>query len=221
MNSIIIAFAILLLQIYEMTHYKFPLRYLPLTLAVLLLICGLISASSPRLVLAQQPTDTPAAATGVFITVVTDEPQINVRLGPSSTVYPVVGTLITGSTAPVFGRSPGGDWIQIEFPSAPNGVGWVYSPLVQVSPAGVTLQIVEPPPTPVPPATSTIDPTLAAQFIVLPTNTRLPTFTPPPTLVEIEYIQNTPIQASVPWASIIIAFAVLGMIGFLLSLIRR
>lgn len=204
-----------------MTQYKFYPPALFLTLTILLLLFGILSASSPDLVLAQQPTDTPAAGTGVFITVVTDEPQINVRLGPSSTVYPVVGTLVTGSTAPVFGRSPGGDWIQIEFPSAPNGKGWVYSPLVQVSPVGVTLQIVEPPPTPVPPATSTIDPTLAAQFIILPTNTRLPTFTPPPTLVAIEYIQSTPSQVGIPWASIIIAFAVLGVIGLLLSLIRR
>lgn len=205
-----------------MTHYKFHPRPFVLTLAILLAWIGILSASSPVFVLAQQPTETPAAATGVFITVVTNEPQINVRLGPSSTVYPVVGVLITGSTAPVFGRSPGGDWIKIEFPSAPNGTGWVYSPLVQVSPVGVTLQIMEPPPTPVPPATSTIDPTLAAQFIILPTNTRLPTFTPPPTLVEIEYLQSTPSQqAGIPWASIIIAFAVLGVIGFLLSLIRR
>lgn len=204
-----------------MTQYKFPLRYILFSLTILLLLFGLLSASSPDFALAQQPTDTPAAATGVFITVVTDEPQINVRLGPSSTVYPIVGTLITGSTAPVLGRSPGGDWIKIEFPSAPNGSGWVYSPLVQVSPAGVTLQIMEPPPTPIPPATSTIDPTLAAQFIVLPTNTRLPTFTPPPTLIHVEYIQSTPLPSAIPWASIIIAFAVLGVIGFLLSLIRR
>lgn len=219
MNSIIIAFAILLLKFNEMTQYKF--QYLLLTFPILLLLFGILSASSPDLVRAQQPTDTPAAATGVFITVVTDEPQINVRLGPSSNVYPVVGVLITGSTAPVFGRSPGGDWIQIEFPSAPGGKGWVYSPLVQVSPAGVTLQIVEPPPTPVPPATSTIDPTLAAQFIVLPTNTRLPTFTPPPTLVGFDYTQTTTTPVNTPWASIIIAFAVLGVVGFLLSLIRR
>lgn len=204
-----------------MTQYKFQLRSIFLTLAILLASLGIFSASSPVFVLAQQPTETPAAATGVFITVVTDEPQINVRLGPSSTVYPVVGVLASGSTAPVLGRSPGGDWIKIEFPSAPDGTGWVYSPLVQVSPAGVTLQIMEPPPTPIPPATSTIDPTLAAQFIILPTGTRLPTFTPPPTLVEIEYLQTTPTQSGIPWASIIIAFAVLGVIGFLLSLIRR
>jgi hypothetical protein len=220
MNSIIIAFAILLLEFNEMTQYKFP--PLSLTLFIPLLLLGILLASSPTFVRAQQPTETPAAATGIFVTNITEnEPFINVRLGPSSTIYPVVGNLPYGATAPVFGRSPGGDWIQIEFPSAPNGRGWIYSPLVQVSPAGVTLQIVEPPPTPIPPATSTIDPTLAAQFIIIPTNTRLPTFTPPPTLVSFEYIKPVPSQAGVPWASIIIAFTVLGVIGFLLSLIRR
>lgn len=191
------------------------------TSAILLFLLGISRASSPRPVLAQQPTETPAASTGLFITVVTTEPQINVRLGPSSTIYPVVGVLLTGSTAPAFGRSPGGDWIQIEFPSAPGGRGWVYSPLVQVSPPGSTLQIVEPPPTPVPPATSTIDPTLAAQFIVQPTTTRLPTYTPAPTLAGFDFSQPSAERMEIPWAAIIIALAALGAIGFLLSLIRR
>lgn len=217
-NSIIIAFAILLSEIYEMTTHKFPLFT---AISILLLLIGFSPASSPDPVLAQQPTDTPAAVTGLFITVTTTEPQINVRLGPSSTVYPVVGTLLTGSTAPAFGRSPGGDWIQIEFAPAPGGKGWVYSPLVQVSPLGSTLQIVEPPPTPVPPATSTIDPTLAAQFIIQPTGTRLPTYTPAPTLAAATFEPSGQTFTNVPWASIIIALAVLGVIGFLLSLIRR
>ncbi|NWF63352.1 MAG: SH3 domain-containing protein [Chloroflexi bacterium] len=200
---------------------KIQFQLLLWTLSVLLALFATAPASSSTFVLAQQPTQTSAAASGVFITVITEEPQINVRLGPSSTVYPVVGILLRGATAPVFGRSPGGDWIQIEFPSAPNGRGWVYSPLVQVSPAGVTLQIMEPPPTPVPPATSTIDPTLAAQFIVIPTSTRLPTFTPPPTLVGFDYEPSPPVLAGIPWASMIIAFGVLGITGFLLSLLRR
>lgn len=201
-----------------MTLSKFQ-TILP-ALLVFFLGIGLASASFPDPALAQQPTETPSPGTGLFITVTTTEPQINVRLGPSSTIYPVVGILFTGSTAPALGRSPGGDWIQIEFPSAPGGVGWVYSPLVQVSPPG-NLQVVEPPPTPVPPATSTIDPTLAAQFIVEPTSTRLPTFTPPPTLVPHEFSPAPSVQNDIPWASIIIAFFVLGVIGFLLSLIRR
>lgn len=200
-----------------MTQYKF--QPLSLTLTFLLLMVGTYLASSSTDVRAQQPTETPAS-TGLFITVVTNEPQINVRLGPSSTVYPVVGVLPQGATAPALGRSQGGDWVQIEFPSAPGGKGWVYSALVQVSPPG-NLQIAEPPPTPVPPPTSTIDPTLAAQFVILPTNTRLPTFTPAPTLAGFEFENPSGSQYNIPWASIIIAFAILGVIGFLLSLLRR
>jgi hypothetical protein len=157
----------------------------------------------------------------MFITVITEEPQINVRMGPSSSIYPVVGTLLRGSTAPALGRSPGGDWVQIEYIGAPYDKGWVYSPLVQVSPG--TLLVVEPPPTPVPPPTATIDPTLAAQFNIIPTNTRLPTFTPPPSLVVPSFTQAPSAGADQPAsrAIIIIALAILGVIGFLLSLVLR
>jgi hypothetical protein len=191
------------------------------TLLIVLFLAWTWTASNPAVVLAQQPTDTPASSTGIFITVLFDEPQINVRMGPNSSIYPVVGTMLAGSTAPALGRSQGGDWIQIEFPSAPGGRGWVYSPLVQLSPG--ELQIAEPPPTPVPPATSTIDPTLAAQFIVVPTSTRLPTFTPPPSLAVPSYTQPSSFYSadSVPLAVIIVALAILGLVGFLLSILRR
>lgn len=200
---------------------RFTFQRLRLILIFITLV-GFLPASKLTFVLAQEPTQTPAPTTGLFITVITDEPQINVRLGPSSTIYPVVGILLRGATAPALGRSQGGDWIQIEFPSAPDGVGWVYSPLVQVSPPG-SLNIVPPPPTPLGPPTSTIDPTLAAQFVVEPTSTRLPTFTPhpsftpKPTFISQQSVSNN----SIPLATIIIAFAILGLIGFLLSLIRR
>ena len=186
-----------------------------------LVFLGTFFASASTVVLAQQPTDTPAAATGMYITVITEEPQINVRMGPNSSIYPVVGVLPTGSTAPALGRSLGGDWVQIEFPSAPNKTGWVYSPLVKVSPG--TLRIVAPPPTPVPPATATIDPTLAAQFSIVATNTRLPTFTPPPSLTFPSYTEAPAVNYgnSVPLAVVIIALAILGSIGFLLSLFLR
>ena len=194
------------------------------TLFVTLISLGILFASnSTSLVLALQLTATPTADPGVYITVITDEPQINVRMGPSSTIYPIVGTLLTGSTAPALGRSPGGDWIQIEFPGAPNNAGWVYSPLVQASPPGM-LRIVEPPPTPIPPATSTIDPTLVAQFNIAPTNTRLPTFTPPPTLAVPEYMESSPnpdSENTFSMAMVIIALAISGSIGFLLSLFLR
>jgi len=192
-----------------------------LTIFIALIFLGSFFASTSPVVLALQLTATPAADAGMYITVITDEPQINVRMGPSSSIYPIVGTLPTGSTAPALGRSPGGDWIQIEYPGAPNNKGWVYSPLVQVS-AG-TLRIVEPPPTPVPPATSTIDPTLAAQFNIVPTNTRLPTFTPPPSLTVPSYteVSDSNSWSSVPLAMVIVALMVLGCIGFLLSIFFR
>lgn len=199
------------------------LKFQPLQLILIFItLTGFLSASNLTLVLAQAPTDTPAPTTGLFITVITDEPQINVRMGPSSTIYPIVGILLTGSTAPALGRSQGGDWIKIEFPSAPDGVGWVYSPLVQVSPPG-NLIILPPPPTPLPPATSTIDPTFAAQFIIEPTTTRLPTFTAQPSITPIATFNtsSTSTDDSIPLATIIIAFTILGFIGYLLSFIRR
>jgi uncharacterized protein YraI len=192
-----------------------------LTMLVVLISFGTIFTSTSTVVLAFQLTATPAADAGMYITVITDEPQINVRMGPSSSIYPIVGTLPTGSTAPALGRSLGGDWIQIEYPAAPNNTGWVYSPLVQVSPG--TLRIVAPPPTPVPPATATTDPTLAAQFNIAPTNTRLPTFTPPPSLTVPSYTEASDANSrnSVPLGTVIIALAILGSIGFLLSLFLR
>jgi uncharacterized protein YraI len=203
-----------------MTKNRFHL-IAPTAFAILTLIGVAFSSRSTILVLALQLTNTPAADSGMFITVITDEPQINVRMGPSSSIYPIVGTLLTGSTAPALGRSQGGDWIQIQYDGAPGNVGWVYSPLVQVSPG--TLQIAAPPPTPVPPATPTIDPTLAAQYAIVPTSTRLPTFTPPPSLTVPSYTE-IPAQDSVeniPLAVVIIVLAALGIIGFLLSLFWR
>ena len=180
----------------------------------------IFTASTPTVVQAQQSTETPTL--GLFITVITDEPQINVRLGPSSSIYPVVGTLLRGATAPALGRSQGGDWVQIEYPGAPNNKGWVYSPLVQVSPPGILL-VVEPPPTPVPPPTSTIDPVLAEQFKIAPTNTRLPTFTPPPPMAVTVYTQapSSAMDEAIPVGIVILALFSLGVIGFLLSAIVR
>jgi hypothetical protein len=196
----------------------------PLILLAILLVGFWASITSSIAVMAQEPTPTPSSqvsATGIYITVITEEPHINVRMGPSSSIYPIVGTMLRGATAPALGRSPGGDWVQIEFVGAPNNVGWVYSPLVQVS--GGTLQIVEPPPTPVPPATSTIDPTLAAQFNILPTTTRLPTFTPPPSLIAPIYTPplTSKDEQSIPMAVIVMSLCGMGIVGFVASLIIR
>jgi hypothetical protein len=139
-----------------------------------------------------------------------DQDQINIRSGPG-TYFDKVGVLLSGQTSPALGRSAGGDWILIEYPGVQGGTAWVYAPLVDLS-SGV-LPIVEPPPTPTPVITSTIDPTLAAQFIVTQAPTRLPTFTAPPPLVYPTFPPNSSsgIEGSgVPIGLIIISMAAVG-----------
>ena len=133
---------------------------------------------------AQQPTIALATVTGTpegpTVSVrAQEQDQVNVREGPGTT-YPKVGVLLIGQTLAAKGKAVGGDWIQIEYPGVPGGLAWVYAPLVNLS--GGELPIIEPPPTPTPMFTPTIDPTLAARFVVTTEPTRLPTFTAPPPL---------------------------------------
>lgn len=177
---------------------------------------GVGAFQAPKQVEAYQGAPTP---TGVFITVANPPDGTNVRSGPSSVAYgPPIGHLNPGETAVALGKSTAGEWIQIEFPAGPNRTGWVYSANVEVSPG--FLPIVEPPPTPAPLATSTIDPTLAAAFNIQPTATRLPTFTPPPPL---EVINIDPVSAPRPVAPgiFIVALGLMGGIGLFVSFILR
>lgn len=147
-----------------------------------------------------------------------DQDSINVRSGPSAK-YDIIGVLIVGQTAPAKGRTPGGDWIQIFYPGVPDSTGWVYSPLVEVF---GSIPIVEPPPTPTPRTTPTIDPTLAAQFILEIPPTRLPTYTaPPPLVIPTFTAEEVPaVTAGIPMGVVVIGMAVLGVFGILISFLR-
>ena len=187
-----------------------------------LVLLWLSSTSVKANRLAQIPTVGVATVTGTplgtTVVVRAGQDQINVRGGPG-TDYPRLGVLIPGQQVPAYGRTPGGDWVQIAYPGVPGGVAWVYAFLVEIS---GSLPIVEPPPTPTPLTTPTIDPTLAAQFIVDSQPTRLPTFTPPPPLI----IQTFPPQdnsmgtGGVPMGFIIIGLGVIGLFGTFISLLR-
>jgi hypothetical protein len=172
--------------------------------------------------LAQIPTVSIPTVTSspinAFVTITRDQDQINVRSGPS-TDYPVVGVLIAGQQVPALGRSVGGQWIQVVYPGGPEGVAWVYAPLVV--PTG-NLPIVEPPPTPTPRTTPTIDPTLAAQFIVEVPPTRLPTFTAPPPLALPTFSDtNTQgVTTRIPMGLLIVGLGVIGLFGTLISFLR-
>jgi uncharacterized protein YraI len=147
--------------------------------------------------------------------------RVNVRLGPG-TNYDQVGVLVAGQVAAAIGRSPGGDWIQITYPGVSGNVAWVYTAFVVLENVGGQLPIVEPPPTPTPRTTSTIDPTLAAQFnLGSGPPTRLPTFTaaPPviqPTLEPVNVDQTT----AFPPILAIFGLFVIGLAGLFVSLLR-
>jgi hypothetical protein len=150
--------------------------------------------------------------------------QVNVRAGPSSYLYDIVGVLIAGQTAPAIGRSPGGEWIQIVYPGVAGNVGWVYSPNVRLMDMGTgILPVVEPPPTATPRATATIDPTLAAQFNLGPGEpTRLPTYTPAPPAAIPTYAAEGPESGGISFPPILAIAGLLavGGSGVLVSLLR-
>lgn len=143
-------------------------------------------------------------------TVRLDQQEIpNVRSGPGR-FYPKVGVLLPGQQVPVKGKSAGGDWILIAYPGVTGGEGWVYSPYVQLTPGEIP--VIEPPPTPTPLVTQTIDATLAAQFVVTAVPTRMDTFTPaPPVAIPTFTDDSAPlIPGGVPIGLIILIIAALG-----------
>ena len=200
------------------------LRYLFLVgcIALALLLLAVQTQAGQADSVGQIPTVAIATVTGTpagAIAIVTmEQDQINVRGGPS-TDYPIIGVLIAGQQVPALGRSVGGDWVQIAYPGVTGGVAWVYAPLVTLE---GSVSVVEPPPTPTPRTTPTIDPTLAAQFIIDIPPTRLPTFTPPGPLV-IPTFSATDLPGTtgrIPMGLIITGMAVIGVFGLLISLLR-
>jgi hypothetical protein len=169
---------------------------------------------------AQQPTGNIPTVTGTvlgpFITVKSE--GANVRAGPSSYDYGLIGWLVPGETAPAIGWSPQKEWIQIIYLGAPGGVGWVYAPLVSLS--AFELPIIEPPPTATPRTTPTINPTYAAAFQVQVTPTRLPTFTPPPPLATLHFEPTAGTGPHVPMGLVILGLAVIGILGAVISFLR-
>ncbi|HEY9089176.1 MAG TPA: SH3 domain-containing protein [Anaerolineaceae bacterium] len=172
---------------------------------------------NPQLPTVSVPTVT-GTPVGVTIVVKMDQPQINVRSGPNTT-FEAVGVLLAGQEITAKGRTVSGEWVLIDYPGGPGNMGWVYAPLVDVK--GGALPVVEPPATPTPAVTNTIDPTLAAQFIVTTQPTRLPTFTaPPPLAIPTFRAASSALSSPIPMGLVIVALAALGAFLGLFSLIQ-
>ncbi len=180
----------------------------------------LVPARTPAA--AQQPTGNIPTVTGTAPThpviTVNNPDGANVRAGPSSYDYALIDFLPNQATAPAIGKSPLGEWIQIIDLSVSGGVGWVYAPLVSLSPG--FLPIVEPPPTATPRTTPTINPTYAAAFQVQTTPTRLPTFTPPAPLATLNFESTAGSRSGIPMGFVILGLALVGILGAIISFLR-
>ena len=203
--------------------FKSGIKVLSLLIVVLVIILLIIPSSGQLSASAQQPTGSIPTVTGTPsgpIITVANADGANVRAGPSSVYYEKIGpSLIEGQIVQALGRSPGGNWIQIYYPGVPGNVGWVYAPLVVLSPG--YLPIVEPPPTSTPRVTPVIDPTLLAAFAATGNPTRLPTFTQPPPLEIPDY--NTTIEETsrIPMGLVIFGLAFIGIFGAAISFLRQ
>ncbi len=191
---------------------------LQISFVVALMIMFVVRPAAVRVEAQAAVTDTPLPlGASAYITQTYTE-AINVRTGPSTVDYPVIGQLPIGATAPALAASPSREWIEISYAAGPGGVGWIYAANVTLT---GSLQVVEPPPTATPLATATIDPTLAAAFNFQPTETRLPTFTPPPPLAVPTFSDAARSTAGFPMGVPIIAIALVGALVLAVSLTDR
>ncbi|MGH2581690.1 MAG: SH3 domain-containing protein [Anaerolineales bacterium] len=174
---------------------------------------------------AQQPTVAIPTVTGTpigpYVVVDTSYPTINVRSGPG-TDYPEVGILVGGQQVPAKGRSAAGLWIQVVYNGVEGGLAWVYAPLVSQVFGAADLPIIEQPPTPTPRVTPTIDPTLAAQFVLEIPATRLPTFTPPeePLVIPTFAQEGTGRVGGLPVGMFITGIGLMGLFAAAVSYLR-
>lgn len=197
-------------------------RFVLLPLIFVGLVITLYTFKSPIVVQAQQPTGsiptvTPLSTgpTGVVDTGLTN--FVIVRSGPS-TLFEQIGVLLPGEKVNIIGKTMAGDWLKIEYPKSNNGEGWVWAIYMSVS--GGELPVVEIPPTPTVKYTATIDPTMAAQFVISPAATRLPTFTAPAPLTIPTYSTGVIGTGHIPVGLVILILAGMGCLFGVISYIQ-
>lgn len=202
------------------------MKWAKVLLLISLLIAMIVLSFLPNLthqVWGQFPTVSMPTVTssprGVYVRAIGQPTEaLNVRAYPSSTST-LLGRFQVGQEAKAFGYY--GDYVLIEYAGALDGKGWVWKVMLEVH--GGELPMLEPPPTEVPLVTKTIDPTLAAQFIITQMPTRLPTFTEPPPLQIPTYqiVDGATATGGIPMGYIIVVLAGLGFFLALIAILRR
>jgi len=176
-----------------------------------------------RSVWAQFPTVSIPTVTssprGLYVRAVGDpENPLNVRSYPNSTSTRV-GVFLVGQEAKAYGYY--GDYVMIDYAGAPDNRGWIVLNRVEVF--GGSLPMLQPPPTETPSITKTIDPTLAAQFIITAIPSRLPTYTEPPALLIPTYPAEVggTTTGGIPIGYVIVILAGFGLFLTLIAVLRR
>lgn len=128
------------------------------------------------------PTDTPTPGTPTATVPanpgLTTQTDLNVRAGPSLE-YDLLGLLPFGVSAEIIGRSEDGQWWQIRFAPAANGLGWVSAdPAFANTFKTESVPVIPAPPLPTP--TPTLTPTSTQTATPAPP-TATPTLAPTPT----------------------------------------
>jgi hypothetical protein len=93
----------------------------------------------------------PPTTQAISAVVTTDDVGLNVRSGPGSPDYEILGSLEPGTELTLLARSPDGEWFQIAYPAVTGGRGWVIGEFLELqgSPPDL-LPIATVPPTPTP-----------------------------------------------------------------------
>lgn len=137
---------------------------------------GATTTTASTTITATVPTN-PANLQPPFVKLKVGQDFANVRTGPD-VAYQRVGELNVASVnaAAVKGKSANGQWWQINFPSAPGGVAWVYSLLVDLTGNAAQVAVATAPPLPTaapaaPVVTATAPAAPAAPAVPQPTPT--------------------------------------------------
>jgi len=199
------------------------IRFLAGMLALFAMFLASLLPSLNHSVWAQFPTLSIPTMTssprGLYVRAIGDpENPLNVRSFPNSTSTRV-GVFLVGQEAKAYGYY--GDYVMIDYAGAPDNRGWIVLNRVEVF--GGSLPMLQPPPTETPSITKTIDPTLAAQFIITAIPSRLPTFTEPPALqiptFPAEVVGTT--TGGIPIGYVIVVLAGFGLFLTLIAVLRR
>lgn len=201
---------------------KKTIRFAAGMIALIILLFMSLLPNLNRSVWAQFPTlstTVTSSPRGLYVRAVGDpENPLNVRSFPNSTSTRV-GIFLVGQEAKAYGYY--GDYVMIDYAGAPDNRGWIVLNRVEVF--GGSLPMLQPPPTETPSITKTIDPTLAAQFIITAIPSRLPTYTEPPALQIPTYpsVVGGTTTGGIPIGYVIVVLAGFGLFLTLIAVLRR